>query len=184
MKNFRCDNFEWLDGYWTAIKHVSSLGNWGSPVEWVAAIGSVGAAFAAALAAAQSLKAAKQSNAVMTENERSAVIQQAVSIYHDAQKKAQAVVEIASATRDPTFPNDMSQEKRDFLSDLDSDFGAYQRCSSRASDSIKVAISAIGMVEISKVKRELTFISSDMRTVDLMFENRTYMARRKRLIPE
>lgn len=70
--------FEWLDGYWTAARHISAFTTPDQPVvtiaDWTAAVGSVLAGGGAAVAAWLTWRIAKESMASKIETERASVI--------------------------------------------------------------------------------------------------------------
>ncbi|MEQ5796347.1 hypothetical protein LZ686_17095 [Paracoccus sp. NFXS7] len=163
---------EWLDGYWTAIKHVSILSGWGSPVEWAAAIGSIVAALAAAFAAWQSLRAARQSNVVMTESERAAILQQASSTFYEIEYKSENVAKIIRPLKANPFPNDISQLKAELIEELEGDWQAYSHLQGRCSQSLQSVLAAKNLLELSKIKQDLLFIYASAREIDSMTSNR------------
>lgn len=83
--------FEWLDGYWTAMRHMANakvpVEQGPHPVEWLAAAGSAGAAIAAALAAWLTWRVAHQQKVISAEREGADIMQDAGQFFADVSNK-------------------------------------------------------------------------------------------------
>lgn len=86
--NYGAIMFEWLEGYWTALRHIAILREWGSPVEWVSAVASMLAAISAAIAAGLSLIVSRSAKKDALSIEKASIISHSNDIFIKLSQKS------------------------------------------------------------------------------------------------
>lgn len=172
---------DWAEGYWAAVKHFAVLSKPAvidaspTPLDWMTAGASIGAAVGACLAAWLSWRAAAQSMRVTLEAERASLIQRSLDTYHES-NGLMAKLEVMTPSRGGLFSNDMPDTKRVLSEELQGDWWSIQRLGHEAGEVMNSALKAEEIIEVAKLKRELLMIQSRIRDIIHMSENRLNIA--------
>lgn len=184
---------EWLDGYWTAMKHVAnaapplSAGQESSLADWLAAGGSIAAAGAAAIAAWLSWSAAKHTRLITLEAERASLIRDAMFIRDSADKKIDSLMSIE-------FDNDFLRlnyeeynEKeaefiKEFLLGLRNDTTKYERIAKNSRQVLDEAFAMQTVHELSSLRKSVFLYQTTMNYIDNITLERQNEAKRRGVI--
>lgn len=172
--------FEWLDGYWTAMRHVAAatppIANGPNIADWVAAIGSVGAAMGAAIAAALTWRIAQKGWQSSVASEKAEMVKISNELLMELSERSldAEIFRLEFGFRRPKF--DVHIPLWNGLMDEISTTGERYRLlgkSALANEKIKGALS---IEELHDLRIEIASIRMQMFTVDKVQKGNIYRA--------
>ncbi|MCB5412171.1 hypothetical protein [Pseudogemmobacter faecipullorum] len=156
-------------------------------VEAVTPAATLGAAIAAACSAWISSKAARHSEAVSLESERSNLLQQITTASLAAERKSQRAGRLYQKTVPfayHLFPGNALEEHISYYQGLENDVDAYRFLSVKMADTRNDVLSAHDAHTMGLARREFTSKIASILTVDSLHENRRRNAVQHQVIPK